>query len=227
MDYSKQQLFDEISEHMTRLRREGKALDGSQLKIGDTNTTIQIDHTAQYWCFIRKGDTAPNSADYFYSGNLITEIFPHLIDEYNVHQRRRELAKEMEALNEFNIDLIENDEGIDLCCRKEYLEDTKGLLQYHLIMPEALFDTPNIEQAVVDELGCKLDQVVKDGKHLQLAVLTIGDHEVILKICNEKLYWWFSFRHHEVPNAEEYFFAHGLLEKLFPELIEGDVEMKE
>lgn len=52
------------------------------------------------------------------------------------------------------------------------------------------------------------------------AVITIDDQPTILKICNEKFYWWFKLWNHNHPNTEDYIFTGDLLTRYFPDLAE-------
>lgn len=62
---------------------------------------------------------------------------------------------------------------------------------------------------------------------IQNSVITIPNVLTILKINNEKFYWWFSLLDHEKPNIDDYEFTGDTLNSQFPELIEELKSLKE
>ncbi|KAH0548495.1 hypothetical protein KQX54_001819 [Cotesia glomerata] len=215
LNFSKQQIFDEIKREITKLQQDKIKFDEMKLKIGETQTRLEILDIERCWCFVREGDVSLNAENYFFSGNLITEKFPASQGLYTINQQRRTL--QILSFNLSNFNLNNEDEGFFNQNRIEYLSTSEQQLQYQVIVPKVW-----LQQLSLTEIIAAVDQriaVILDSEDgIEEGIFTIAAQPTILEIINEKFCWWFRMWYHQHPTLEDYIFTGDVLQKYFPEL---------
>lgn len=214
--YSKDQIFDEINGEIARLQQSNTEFDKMIIKIGETRSRLVILDLERCWCFIREGDESLNASNYFFSGNLINEMFPELRGLYTLNQQRRNL--EILNFNLTNFNFNNDDEGFYDQNRLDYLLDSEENLQYEAISPKVWLQHLPLDRIIV-AVDYRLAVISDSEDGIEEGVFTIAEQPTILKILNEKFCWWFKMWNHEQPTVEDYIFTGDVLRKYFPELL--------
>ncbi|XP_074108856.1 uncharacterized protein LOC141533730 [Cotesia typhae] len=215
LNFSKHQIFEEIKREIVKLQQGKIEFSEMKLKIGETQTRLEILDIERCWCFVREGDESLNAKDYFFSGNLITEMFPASQGLYAVNQQRRNL--QILSFNLTNFNLNNEDDGFFDENRLEYLSSSEQQLQYQAIFPKVW-----LQQLSLTEIIAAVDQrlaVILDREdEIEEGIFTIAAQPTILNIINEKFCWWFRMWNHQHPTLEDYIFIGDFLQRYFPEL---------
>lgn len=91
LNFSKSQIFDEIENKIEFLQKNNLELEEAEFEIGEIKTTLMILDFELCWCFIRVNESSFNASNYYFSGNLLIEMFPHFHQIYTLNQQRRSL----------------------------------------------------------------------------------------------------------------------------------------
>ncbi|KAH0540180.1 hypothetical protein KQX54_014055 [Cotesia glomerata] len=216
MNFSKHQIFNEILHRIKYLQQNGKEFEGSEFTIGEFKTNLSIFDVESCWCFTRKDDISINAQNYFFSGNLINEMFPDVRSIYAINQQRRNL--QIMSFNLTNMNLINDDDGFYEENRLDYLNSSEGILQYNAIIPKEWLARWTLAE-IVQEVNLRIATIMRNEGDLDNAMFTIAGQTTILKIVNDRFYWWFKKWNHDYPKIDEYHFTDNVLINYFHELI--------
>lgn len=216
LNYSKNQIFDEILCKIKSLQQDDCMFSDAEFIVGDTKTKLLVLDGERCWCFIRENDEMFNPIDYYFSGNLIVERFPQLYNIYVINQQRRNL--EILSFNLFNINVSDDDEGFYNENQIQHIVDSEDLLQYDAIYPRVWGDQLSPVE-IAEEVEKKIISIMDHEDGIENMVMTIANQPAILTVMTEKFCWWFKMWNHDYPNKKDYIFTGNLLQNHFSKLI--------
>lgn len=178
------------------------------------------------WWFSRPADEHLNGKNYFFSGNLLIEMFPEFEAEYIINETRRKIQKILENYNnQVIVDDDHDDEGYVNDLSFEYLETTGQFLRYEAIIPKSWLQVLNMND-IITQVSSKVARYYEMNDDIHHAMITIAGITTLLHIINEKFCWWFKLIDDNEPNVINYFFTGTILQDAFPELLD-DVEISD